>query len=159
MKNLIWIPLTTVFIFCPAGAYNTFLCRGQNQIALLNIGGQRIKVVSFNECNGGVGDEMTNCRPHDYQIPVQDAVIKLRVKEGYLNSQLELILQGTDFEGNDILLYRNYAFQLKIKGNNLSPSIDIRVMAKGTPGRPIEVQRDTLACKFLPAGARAPDLK
>ncbi len=150
MKKLICtIAVASALLINFARASQNYICRSQNQIARITIGELKSKEGSYDICNGGVGDEMTNCRLHTYHFQVREAAMKLRVKEGYLNSRMELVSYASGFEGFDILLYKEYALHIRLKGSDLNPSLNIKVMAKGTRGNPVEVGNHIVSCKLF----------
>ncbi|MBX3033177.1 MAG: hypothetical protein KF865_04570 [Bdellovibrionaceae bacterium] len=153
MKNIIYVGILAVSLFARSvQAGSSFICRSQNQLALLKIGDPRVEEGSYDECNGGAGDEMTNCQPHPYSVVVQDMFLKIRVKEGYLNGQTMLLRYGSMLQGSMIVVYREHALHLDVGMSHINPVpiIHMKVMAQGRiPGQPIEIANDVIPCKTL----------
>lgn len=147
MKNLLIIVLTVTGFVSSAMAESTFTCTGQDLTAHLTIGEARVKNGSYNECNGGVGDDMTDCHTRNYQIVVRDAVISLNIKEDTLESKMVLIADQDAVSGSDVLIYKGMAIQMTIGGKNTNPIVNLKFMAKGQHGNPVVVGDDSLSCK------------
>jgi hypothetical protein len=155
MNKIILTILIITSLSTHALAEKTYLCQNQNQTALLKTADPKTKIGTYDVCNGGVGDPMTNCKPYTFQYVVQDAVLKIKTKEGYLQSRMELITRGANFEGNDIVLYQGYALQLKVVGSSSSTLLMMTIMATGTPGKPVQVGNYSIPCQLHPqAGFR-----
>jgi hypothetical protein len=146
MKIIVVIVLATTCLVTSAFADSTFICGSQNRVAHLTISDPITKNRSFNECNGGVGDDFTNCHSHDYQIQVQEVAITLKINGDELYSKMEMINTGSDTNGFTVLIYKDNAIHLTLKVNDYNPILNLRFMAKGTPGNPVEVGNYSLPC-------------
>ena len=147
MKNLIVIVLATTCFASSAFAERLFICDGQNQVAQLKISDPLIKNGSYDECNGGVGDDMTNCRTHNYQIQVRDVFIALKVNGDTLYSKMTLDDSESTINGFDIVIYKDNAIHLNLKGDKNNPILNLKFLAKGTRGNPVEIGNYSLSCK------------
>lgn len=146
MKNLIAIILVTTSFVSSAFADTTFVCGGSRQTAQLTITDPIIQKGSYNECNGGVGDEMRDCHIHNYQIELQFAVIALKIDNDTLYSKMKLIGSGSALNGFEMLIYKDNTIHVTLKGDKENPFLNLKVMAQGAPGNPVEVGNYSLTC-------------
>lgn len=147
MKNLVVLVLLTTCFASAALADSVFICGDSDLGAQLKISEPIIKNGSYNECNGGVGDEMTNCQTRSYQVSVQEVLITLKVNDDTLFSGVEVRASANKLNGFDMLVYKDNAIHLTLAGNKKSPLLSVKFMAKGTQGNPVEIGDYLLSCK------------
>lgn len=108
----------------------TFFCGDQTQSAQFLLSNEsRFREIIYEECNGGVGDEFTNC--HDVISFLEDksAIVKLDAE----TLEIPIIVsrsKGTNelFRGNSEVMNNNELLQIYIENEDSLYSISVRYL-------------------------------